>query len=332
MRPHLPPATAAADHPLYGVLLERAAAHSRPRERADRHTVALVVEGGGMRGAVSAGMCLVLEAAGLMGSFDRVYGCSSGALTGCFAAAGQASVWATSFEDCATRAFIDPRRALRGRPVLDLDFLFDRVIANGRSLSEAGRAEGPEFCAVAVSAASAELRVLRDFEHAAEALAAVRASCSIPVLTGGPPTYRGEPMVDGGLLESIPYRTALREGATHVLVLRSRSAGDRSTREGRLVEPMVARTHPALVPLLHSCGERYNRDTVELEGLDRRPPLLPLVRQVAVPAGSRLVPRLSTDRTRIADSIRLGAVTMASALYGARATQFWQPFPELLAA
>ena len=283
-----------------------------------------------MRGAVSAGMCLVLEAAGLMPAFDRVYGCSSGALTGCFAAAGQASVWATSFEDCASREFIDPRRALRGRPVLDLDYLFGPVIRR-RSLSEAGLAEGPEFRAVAVSATRAELCVLRDFESAADALAAVRASCSIPVLTGAPPSYRGEPMVDGGLLESIPYRTALREGATHVLVLRSRATGYRASREGRLVEPVLGRTHPALVPLLRSCGERYNADALELDGLHRRPPLLPLVRQVAVPAGSRLVPRLSTDRVRIADSIRLGAHAMASALYGARATQFWQPFPELLA-
>jgi predicted patatin/cPLA2 family phospholipase len=326
MRPQLPPATAAADHPLYGVLLERAAG------RADRHVVALVVEGGGMRGAVSAGMCLVLEAAGLMSSFDRVYGCSSGALTGCYAAAGQATAWATSLEDCASRAFIDPRRALRGRPVLDLDYLFDDVIARRAPLSAAGLADGPEVRAVAVSATHAELRVLRDFESTADILAAVRASCSIPLLAGTPPTYRGEPLVDGGLLESIPYRTALREGATHVLVLRSRPTGYRASREGRFAEPVLARAHPALVPLLRSSGHRYNDDATELDRLARRPPLLPLVRQVAVPAGSRLVTRLSTDRSRIADSIRLGAYSMAESLYGARATQFWQPFPDLLAA
>ena len=285
-----------------------------------------------MRGAVSAGMCLVLEAAGLMASFDRVYGCSSGAVTGCFAAAGQASVWATGVKDCASRAFIDPRRALRGRPVLDLDFLFDDVIARRRSLSAAGLADGPEFRAVAVSATRAEPRVLRDFEGVADLLGGVRASCSIPVLTGPPPTYRGEPMVDGGLLEAIPYRTALRDGATHVLVLRSRAAGYRASREGRLVEPVLARTHPALVPLLRNCGRRYNHDSSELERLARRAPLRPLVLQVAVPPGSRLVPRLSTDRARIADSIRRGAHAMASALYGAPATLFWQPFPELLAA
>ena len=325
MRPFLPPATAAADHPLYGVLVERAATHSRPRKRTDPHDVALVVEGGGMRGAVSAGMCLVLEAAGLMSSFDRVYGCSSGALTGCFAAAGQASVWATSFEDCACRAFVDPSRALRGRPVLDLDFLFDEVIARRRPLSELGLAGGPEFRAVAVSALCAELRVLRDFESAADVLAAARASCSIPVLTGTPPTYRGEPTVDGGLVEPIPYRTALREGATHVLVLRSRDASYRAPRH-RLAERTLGRAHPELEPLLHSCSDRYNRDAAELERG------LPLVQQIAVPPGSRLVPRFSIDRALIVESVRLGAVTMASALYGEGATRFWQPFPDLLAA
>ena len=80
MRPLLPPAIGAADDPVFGLLLARAAAQSRPRRRADPHTVALVVEGGGMRGAVCAGMCVVLEAAGLLSSVDRVYGCSSGAL------------------------------------------------------------------------------------------------------------------------------------------------------------------------------------------------------------------------------------------------------------
>jgi hypothetical protein len=43
MRPQLPPATAAANDPLFGVLVERAAADSRPRERTDPHVVALAV-------------------------------------------------------------------------------------------------------------------------------------------------------------------------------------------------------------------------------------------------------------------------------------------------
>ena len=148
MRPCLPPANAAAGHPLFGVLLARAVEGTRPHHRSDPHVVALAVEGGGMRGAAAAGMCLVLEAAGLMSAFDRVYGCSSGAVTGAYAAAGQAPVWATSFEDCARREFIDPARAFRGGPLVDLDFLFDEVIARRRPLSEDDLAAGPEVRAV----------------------------------------------------------------------------------------------------------------------------------------------------------------------------------------
>ena len=331
MGPLLQPGTADGDDPVLGLLRARAAAHSRPRRRTDPHVVSLVVEGGGMRGAVCAGMCLVLEGTGLMSSIDRVYGCSSGALSGCFAAAGQASLWATSVEDSACRAFIDPSRALRGRPVLDLDFLFDEVIARRRPLSEAGLAIGPEFRAVAVATSRAELRVLRDFESAGDVLAAARASCSIPVLTGAPPTYRGETMVDGGLLEPIPYRSALRDGATHVLVLRSQDATYRAPSPGRLAERTLARGHPELLPLLRSCSERYNRDVAELERGVPHSAGVPFVRQIAVPPGSRLVPRLSIDRGRIVDSVRLGAYTMASALYRAGAAPFWQPLPGLLA-
>jgi predicted patatin/cPLA2 family phospholipase len=40
----------------------------------------LAVEGGGMRAAGSAGMCVALEAAGLGGAFDRIHGVSARAL------------------------------------------------------------------------------------------------------------------------------------------------------------------------------------------------------------------------------------------------------------
>ena len=132
--------------------------------------------------------------------------------------------------------------------------------------------------------------------------------------------------MDGGLLEPIPYRTALREGATHVLVLRSRDAAYRAPRQGRLAERTLARVHPELVPLLRGCSDVYNRDAAELERS------MPLLRQVAVPPGSRLVPRFSIDRDRIIDSVRLGADTMAAALDGARVARLRPPEPALTRA
>src|SRR3954467_9534913 len=114
---------AEVEDPVLAVLLARARGRC-----ADGHVLCLAIEGGGMRGGVAAGMCTVLESAGLMACFDRVYGCSAGALTGTFAAAGLAARWAMSFHHMASRQFIDPLRAIRGRPVIDLDWLFGTMI------------------------------------------------------------------------------------------------------------------------------------------------------------------------------------------------------------
>jgi hypothetical protein len=44
-----------------------------------------------------------------------------------------------------------------------------------------------------------------------------------------------------------------------------------------------------------------------------------------VAADRRLVGRLSTDRGRVADSLRAGAEAMAAALYGRPARIMWRP-------
>ena len=314
--------------PVLSVVLDRARSGSLPGRRSDGNVVALAIEGGGMRGVVAAGMCAVMEEAGLVSAFDRIYGCSAGAITGCYAAAGQAVLWATTFEDIAGREFIDPARVLRRRPVLDLGFLFGTVIAKRKPPSDEGLARGPALRVLAVSTEDATLRVLGDFRDTEELLAAVRVSCTLPVIGGAPPLYRGEPMVDGGLLEPIPYVTALREGASHVVVLRTRDAEHRVRERSRVAELAISRTHPELRPLIATAGSRYNRDADVLRALAERQTGT-AVTQIAVPPASRLVRRLSTDRGRIAESLRLGATAMASALYGQPARLMWRPVPYL---
>ena len=272
-----------------------------------------------MRGAVSAGMCLVLEAAGLMASFDRVYGCSSGALTGCFAAAGQASVWATSFEDCATPRVHRPApraaRPARARPRLPL-----------RSCDRAGAARcprpgGPRAPSSARSPCRRRARscaCCATSSSAADALAAVRASCSIPVLTGAPPDLprRADGRRRPARVDPVPHRAARGSDARArpALALRRRSRHPRGPAGRADARPHPSRAGAAAAQLRRALQPRHRGARSAWTG-DRRCSRS-CARSPSRP-GSRLVPRLSTDRTRIADSIRLGAVTMASALYGA---------------
>ena len=66
-------------HAVVQTILRRRREGSRPGARRDGRRVALVIEGGGMRGVVSAGMTAAIEQLGLRDAFDEVHGASAGA-------------------------------------------------------------------------------------------------------------------------------------------------------------------------------------------------------------------------------------------------------------
>jgi predicted acylesterase/phospholipase RssA len=66
----------------------RAKSGSRPAQRSDPYHVALVIEGGGMRGVAAGGMVSALERLGLRDAFDSVHGSSAGAVAASYFVAG----------------------------------------------------------------------------------------------------------------------------------------------------------------------------------------------------------------------------------------------------
>ena len=114
-------------HQVLEVLGERLHTGSRPGNRADGLRIVLAIEGGGMRGTVSAGMALALHELGLVPAFDAVYGASAGAITG---------AWLLSSNPEGLRGWAEPSYAktlirwsslLRGRPVVDVQTLIEVV-------------------------------------------------------------------------------------------------------------------------------------------------------------------------------------------------------------
>jgi predicted patatin/cPLA2 family phospholipase len=92
-------------HPVVDLLHTRAAARSAPGARTDGARLALVVEGGGMRGVVSSAMTQALEEAGLTACFALVVGCSAGALNAAALLSGVAAGCTTEYAG----AFASPR-------------------------------------------------------------------------------------------------------------------------------------------------------------------------------------------------------------------------------
>jgi len=313
-------------HRLDGILADRLGAGSRPGARTDGYRVALAIEGGGMRGSVSAGMALAVHELGLLDAFDAVYGASAGALT---------AAWLLSSKPQGLLGWVDPRFAracirktnlLRGRPMVDVERLVEDVYIREYPLDYASVLSTPiELHLLATDIDTGEPADLYSELTDGRALRlALRASTALPVLAGRPVTLGGRRYYDAGLAESVPFRQALRDGATHVLVLRSKALHDGSSvRSGlgdvsvgvpptlgaRFVAKVALRKHtPQLKAAYLARRERMVDDDRVLAAYDmdrhgaHQSAVLSIRPDPAVPS----VGRLSTDCTLLQEAFEFG--------------------------
>jgi predicted patatin/cPLA2 family phospholipase len=232
------------------LLRARVARRSRA-PHGDGASIALAVEGGAMRGVVSAGMVWGFEDLGYTHAFDAVYGSSAGAVNAAYFLAGQAGLGTTIyFEDINNRAFIDLSRPLRGRPIVNLDFLLDDVARQRKQLDIRPVIESASPLAVLATDVDHRRSVaFRGFDTADGLFGALRAGATMPVVAGGPFDYDGRRLFDASLSEPIPLPTAESDGHTHIVVLLTRSGameGRPSAFDRYFVEPRLRRISPEL--------------------------------------------------------------------------------------
>ncbi|MBW2618209.1 MAG: patatin-like phospholipase family protein, partial [Deltaproteobacteria bacterium] len=216
-------------HPVLELINQRAEEGSQPGQRTDGRRLGLVVEGGGMRGVVSGGMLAALEHLGLALVFDAVYGSSAGAINGAyFVARGHGAGVSIYYQEINNRRFIDPLRALVGRPIMSLDYLLDEVMTHIKPLDWRAVIDSPvRLKIVATALARGETVILDEYNSQRQLFDRLRASATMPFLAGEPVKLEGELSIDAAVYESIPFRIALADGCSDVLVLLTRPAGVR---------------------------------------------------------------------------------------------------------
>ncbi|MFE9426535.1 patatin-like phospholipase family protein [Kitasatospora sp. NPDC006697] len=312
-------------HPVLELLRARRDSGSLPGERTDGARLALAVEGGGMRGVVSAAMLNQLDDYGFKNAFDVVYGCSAGGINAAYFLAGE--TWyplSIYYDDLTTRQFIDFGRALKRQPILNLDYSFDHVMERVKPLDYQAVVDSPIPLAVPVTDVDALATVvLRDFASAAELKGALRASAWLPVaLPGTMRTPDGRRAVDGGVLTALPFRLALDDGCTHVLSLSTRPMTDNPGAGGISLVHRYTRLH--LERLRTGLGDGYlaairqkRRDQEWLRAERLRPNAVgPQVLDLAPLPWMTELKRHETDRHLVLEHARMAYETAFCVLEG----------------
>ena len=134
-------------------------------------------------------------------------------------------------------------------------------------------------------------------------------------------TISCEPMVDAVVYEPIPYRSAIKEGATHVVVLRTRPDGVDITGKPSFFERLIFKRFflkknklqhifDYMTKQLHK--KLYGEDVIVLNDAaidvdrDCKDTSNPHLMTIALPPGSKEITRLETDREAIFEGVRRG--------------------------
>lgn len=219
----------------------RARQGSRPGARSDDCRLALVIEGGGMRGVVSGGMVAALEHLGLRDVFDDVYGSSSGAMAGAYFVASQARFGTTIYYQCLGGArFIRKLNLLSRRPVMDTSYLLDHVCRDVRPLDTSAILDGDIPLNVIGSSMRDRASVtISEFACEDDVFEALRGSITVPGIAGPAVPFNGDRLFDSALYESIPLSAARAGGATHALVLLTRTKGTTRSAPGPVASALL---------------------------------------------------------------------------------------------
>ena len=226
----------------------------------------LVLEGGGMRGMYTAGVLDVFLDHQIC--LDGVMGVSAGAVFGVNYLSGQRGrVIRYNLRFNGDKNYMGLRPLLRSGNIVDTEFAYSTV---PRELDifddEAFQASAVPFYAVVTTVLTGRAEYIR-IRSVFEQIEALRASASLPFLSQ-PVLLDGQPYLDGGVADRIPYRKMLEMGYERLVVVLTRPEGFREERSRLPVELWYGR-HPAFAfRLLHS-HELYNAALGELRELEK---------------------------------------------------------------
>ncbi len=234
------------------------------------NTKALVMEGGAMRGLFTCGVIDVLMEEGI--TFDAGAGISAGAAFGSnYKSHQNGRVLRYLKKYCNDPRFCSIRSLITTGDLYGADFCY-RELPFELDVVDCGTFEKDpmEFYVGAADVESGECTYHRCRDGKEEDMQWIRASASMP-LVSRIVELDGHRYLDGGIVDSIPYRFMKSKGYDRYLVILTQPASFRKS-ENRLLPVMkiVYRKYPKFVEAVRTRHIRYNQQVDEVREDEKR--------------------------------------------------------------
>ena len=230
----------------------------------------LVLEGGGMRGVFTSGVLDAFMKHDLY--FRYIVAVSAGACNGMSYVSRQPRRARISNIDYLARyKYIGIRHLVTQGCIFDRELLYDKFPNQLLPFDfDEYFKHAKDFEMVTTNCLTGKAMYLNETSDRQRSLDIVRASSSLPYVSKIV-TVDGIPMLDGGIIDSIPINRAIETGHEHNVVILTRNKGWRDTGKDRKVPAFIYKNYPRLRVALSHRHAVYNQqidliDRLEAEG------------------------------------------------------------------
>jgi predicted patatin/cPLA2 family phospholipase len=288
---------------------------SSEREMADRQVrvtakSGLILEGGGMRGVFTCGVLDCLMDRGIR--FPYTIGVSAGACNGLSYMSGQRGRAKFSNIDLLKKyRYIGFKQLLTKRNIMDFDLLFHTFPEQIIPYDYEALARCTErFEMVTTSCLTGKACYYEDKHNPTRIIDIVKASSSLPFVC--PIAYvDGEPMLDGGIADSIPLLRARELGFDNNVVVLTRNKGYRKPQKPTKIPPFFYADYPALRESIRRRNRLYNEQIALVEELEAKGEIT-----VIRPERPIVVDRMERDTDKLLDLYNEGYTCTEKIIFG----------------
>ncbi|SDJ75848.1 patatin-like phospholipase family protein [Sediminibacillus albus] len=231
--------------------------------------IGLVLEGGGMRGAYTAGVLDYFHDSQI--EFPFVSGASAGACNATsYVARQRGRNYKVLVEYGSHPDYISFKRALKQRELFGMDFIFD-ILPNQLVPFdfESFFTSNTTLTVSTTDIDTGEPVYYDSFQGNEDLLKVIRASSSLPMIAPSI-TYKGRNLMDGGIADPIPITPSIEAGNKKHVVVLTRNAGYVKKRmKFAWLFNHSYKQYPGLLKAMADRHERYNKAVQQLEEMER---------------------------------------------------------------